>query len=245
MARVSCLTLTIYRSNSAPMATKDDFENHCWQGLYPPEIYDLYAPYRRETGLKGRCGLLLIDLYNLVYEGGPRPVMELYHDHPSSCGEYAWNALAPTKRLLHAMREHSLPVLYSTKELRNQGSGVKVSATNRQRGRAAADAYEIHPELAPEPGELVIPKERASCFFGTPLVTYLQKLRVETLIIVGESTSGCVRATAADSYSYGFHTVLVEDGVFDRNWTSHQASLFDLHHKYADVMRSDEVIAQL
>lgn len=227
------------------MAESDQFENHCWQGLYPPEIYDLYAPYRRETGLKGRCGLLLIDLYNLVYEGGNRPVQELFSDYPSSCGEYAWNALGPTRAVLDAVRGAGLPVLYATKELRNQGNQSKISATNRKGRNVSPDAYEIHPELAPGPDELVIPKERASCFFGTPLVTYLQKLRVETLIIVGESTSGCVRATTADSYSYGFHTVLVEDGVFDRNWVSHQASLFDLHHKYADVMPSAEVLERL
>lgn len=227
------------------MVEHHDFENHCWQDLYPQEIYDLYAPYRRKTGIKGRCGLLLVDLYNLCYEGGERPVSELYRDYPSSCGEFAWRALGPTRQILHEMRSQGLPVLFSTKDLRNADHQRKASATFRRPGQAAENAYDIHPELTPKTGELVIAKERASCFYGTPLATYLQRLRIETLIMVGESTSGCVRATATDSFSYGFHTVLIEEAVFDRNPISHQASLFDLHHKYADVMALDDVLNQL
>lgn len=227
------------------MADKNDFENHCWQDLYPPEIYDLYAPYRRETGIKGRCGLLLVDLYNLCYEGGNLPISELYKEYPSSCGEHAWRALEPTRRMLEEMRSQGLPVLFSTKDVRNSRHQAKANATFRQQRQVSDGAYDIHPDLAPKDGELVIAKERASCFFGTPLVTYLQRLRVETLIIVGESTSGCVRATTTDSHSFGFHTVLIEEAVFDRNPVSHQASLFDLHHKYADVMSLTDVLGQL
>lgn len=227
------------------MAGENEFENHCWQGLYAPEIYDIYSPYRRVTGIKGRCGLLLVDLYNLCYEGGDLPVRELYSDYPSSCGEHAWRALEPTRRILETMRLQGLPVLFSTKELRNSRHNAKANATFRQQRQVSDGAYDIHPDLAPKDGELVIAKERASCFFGTPLATYLQRLRVETLIIVGESTSGCVRATTTDSYSFGFHTVLIEEAVFDRNPVSHQASLFDLHHKYADVMALEDVLRQL
>jgi maleamate amidohydrolase len=67
----------------------------------------------------------------------------------------------------------------------------------------------------------MIYKERASCFFGTPLIAYLTKLGIDTLLICGESTSGCVRATTVDAYSYGFHPVVVEDCTFDRSSLSH------------------------
>jgi maleamate amidohydrolase len=227
------------------MAGQNEFENHCWQDLYPPEIYELYSPYRRETGIKGRCGLLLVDLYNLCYEGGDLPIRELHKEYPSSCGEHAWRALEPTRRILEAMRSRGLPVLFSTKDVRNSFHQAKASATFRRQRQTSESAYDIHPDLAPKEGELVIAKERASCFYGTPLVTYLQRLRLETLIIVGESTSGCVRATTTDSYSFGFHTILVEEAVFDRNPISHQASLFDLHHKYADVKALDDLLGQL
>jgi maleamate amidohydrolase len=66
---------------------------------------------------------------------------------------------------------------------------------------------------------------------------------VQSVVIVGETTSGCVRASAVDSYSNGFHTVVVEEGVFDRSIVSHKVNLFDLHHKYADVMHVDEVVS--
>jgi maleamate amidohydrolase len=92
---------------------------------------------------------------------------------------------------------------------------------------------------------LVIYKERASGFFGTPLIAHLRRLGVESLIICGESTSGCVRASTVDAYSYGFHSVVVEQCTYDRSMLSHKVNLFDLHHKYADVMHVDEVIAQL
>ena len=87
----------------------------------------------------------------------------------------------------------------------------------------------------------MIYKERASVFFGTPLVAHLTRQRVDTVIVCGESTSGCVRASAVDAYSYGFHTVVVEECCFDRSLISHKVNLFDLHHKYADVMRLEEL----
>jgi maleamate amidohydrolase len=68
---------------------------------------------------------------------------------------------------------------------------------------------------------------------------------VRTVIVCGESTSGCVRASAVDAYSHGFHVVLVEECCFDRSLLSHKVNLFDLHHKYADVMKVGEVVAHL
>jgi nicotinamidase-related amidase len=70
-------------------------------------------------------------------------------------------------------------------------------------------------------------------------------LRVDSLIICGESTSGCVRASTVDAYSYGFHCVVVEECTYDRSLLSHKVNLFDLHHKYADVTHLDEVLAHL
>src|SRR4029077_2450393 len=95
------------------------------------------------------------------------------------------------------------------------------------------------------PGDVVITKQRASAFFGTPLIAHLTQLGVRTLIVCGESTSGCVRASAVDAYSYGFHVVLVEECCFDRSPLSHKVNLFDLHHKYTDVMKVDQVVAPL
>ena len=92
---------------------------------------------------------------------------------------------------------------------------------------------------------MVITKQRASVFYGTPLMAHLTQLGIQTLIVCGESTSGCVRASAVDAYSHGFHVVLVEECCFDRSLLSHKVNLFDMHHKYTDVMRVDEVVTQL
>ena len=88
-------------------------------------------------------------------------------------------------------------------------------------------------------------EDATSAFFGTPLTVHLHQLDARTLIICGESTSGCVRATAVDAFSHGFHVVLVEECCFDRNPLSHKINLFDLHHKYADVIHVDEAAAHL
>lgn len=82
----------------------------------------------------------------------------------------------------------------------------------------------------------MVAKCRASVFFETDLAGHLERLGVGTLVLCGETTSGCVRATAVDAYSHGLHVVVVEEAVFDRSPLSHKISLFDLHHKYADVM---------
>ena len=103
----------------------------------------------------------------------------------------------------------------------------------------------IFEAFAPRDGDTMIVKERASGFYGTPLVAHLTKLGIDSLIVCGESTSGCVRASAVDGYSNGYHMTVVEECVFDRSELSHKVNLFDLHHKYADVMGIDEVAAHL
>jgi nicotinamidase-related amidase len=219
-----------------------DFEDHCWRDVVSAEALVIYRAYERAVFVGERPALLAIDLYNLVYEGGPRPVHELVRDHPSSCGEYAWAALEPTRRLFAAARAAGIPVIYSTVD---RAGGTRVEATNRRVNRVGENSFEIRAEFAPQPGDLVVPKQRASVFYGTPILAHLVKLGVGSLIVCGESTSGCVRASVVDAYSSGYHTVVVEECTFDRHLLSHKVNLFDLHHKYADVMHVDEVVAHL
>ncbi len=218
---------------------------HCWDDVISPaerEIYDTFFP-RRVKGVGAKPALIAIDLYKKVYAGGPGPVVEINRKHRGACGDYAWNAIAPTMRLFAAARAAGCPVLYTT-----SNSNPRVSATNRQKKageREPADGAEIKEEFAPHPEDMVIRKERASGFFGTPMVAHLNKLGVESIIMCGESTSGCLRASAVDAFSYGYHVVVAEECCFDRSLISHKIALFDLHHKYCDVMHTDEIIAQL
>ena len=203
---------------------------HCWDDVISAEAREMYRPYERLRRVGERPALLAIDLYNLVYE----------RDHPSSCGELAWAAIEPTRRLLAAARAAAIPVLYSTRD-----PDMRVASTHRRRAPVGEDAYEIKKELAPQPDDIVVRKQRASVFFGTPLVAHLNQLGVRSLIVCGESTSGCVRASVVDAYSHGYPTVVVEECTFDRHLLSHKVNLFDMHYKYADVMHLDEVLAAL
>jgi maleamate amidohydrolase len=218
-----------------------DFEDHCWKDIVDDEILEIYEPYRREVHVGRNPAVLAIDLYNKAYQGGSRPLREVNRRYPGSCGANAWKAIEPTRALLTAARKAGLPVIYTTRHADTDG----VRSTHRRMGKEAEELYHIKEELTPLPGELVIYKERASGFFGTPLIAHLRKIGADSLIILGESTSGCVRASTVDAYSYGFHTVVVEECTYDRSMLSHKVNLFDLHHKYADVMHLDEVIEHL
>jgi len=223
----------------------DDFEDHCWKDVIPSDILEVYSCYQRKVFIGPNPALLAIDLYEVVYAGGPLPPATLAKTHPNSCGEYAHAAIEPTQRLFAAARTAGLPVFYSTGDTRGESRPNFITATKRNRPPVKASDYAIRPEFKPQHGDVVITKQRASVFFGTPLIAHLTQLGVQTLIVCGESTSGCVRATAVDAYSHGFHVVLVEECCFDRSILSHKVNLFDMHHKYTDVMHVDEVTAHL
>ena len=222
-----------------------DFEDHCWKDVVSPEALAIYQAYERDIFVGRNPALLAIDLYNLAYDGGPRPVHELQKDHPSSCGEFAHAAIAPTLRLFKAARAAGIPIVYTTQETRAEAFPTRVVATRRVKTRTDERSWQIKAEFAPEPGDLMIYKQRASAFYGTPLVAHLQMMGVQSLIVCGESTSGCVRASAVDGYSNGFHVTLAEECCYDRHLLSHKINLFDMHHKYCDAMHVDEIVAHL
>jgi maleamate amidohydrolase len=100
-------------------------------------------------------------------------------------------------------------------------------------------------EIAPRDGDIVIRKDKPSVFFGTPLMSYLHELQVDTLLVAGTTTSGCVRATVVDAFSYNFKVVVVEECVFDRGQASHKVNLFDMQAKYADVVPLEAALGYL
>src|SRR5260370_10070363 len=91
----------------------DDFEDHCWKDVITPDVLEVYSCYRRKIFVGPCPALLAVDLYDVVYRGGPRPPAELARSHPSSCGEYAHAAIEPTSRLFTAPRRARLPLLES------------------------------------------------------------------------------------------------------------------------------------
>ena len=151
-------------------------------------------------------------------------------------------------RLTAAMRASDHPVLFSNVEYAPGGAdgGVffrKVPALKCFERGNPLGAFPAR--LAPEPGDLVITKRYASAFFGTHLAATLTALAIDTLVICGTSTSGCVRATALDACQHGFIPFVVRDACGDRHPGPHKASLFDLQAKYAEVVSEVEVLALL
>jgi maleamate amidohydrolase len=223
----------------------EPFEDHCWQDVIPAHLLELYKHYQRDVYVGEKPALVAIDLYEMAYQGGNRPVSEVSKTYPSACGEFAWNAIPPTQRVFAAARAAGIPIFYSTTDTRPDAKPTVIKATNRRGGSYDDDGFAIRPEFAPQAGDVVIRKMRASAFFGTPLSAHLTQLGIQSIIMFGESTSGCLRASAVDAYSHGYHVTLVEECCYDRDALLHKINMFDLHHKYADVMKADEVVRHL
>ena len=210
-----------------------------WSTVIDAPTQSLYSAYRRPRYVSENVAVLAIDLYKRVYRGGNRDLSEVTKEYPSSCGRYAWESREPTLRLLAGARHREAPIFFSTGRLERDATK---RPTMRQIGEAdTSDDLEIMDGFF-EDGDSLIEKDRASAFFDTSLHADLQRGNIDGLIVIGESTSGCVRASAIDAYSLGYHVVVVADCCFDRSQVSHKVSLFDLHHKYADVFFADDVL---
>jgi maleamate amidohydrolase len=125
--------------------------------------------------------------------------------------------------------------------LSNSEENVWVRKQGRLGGRAARES-EIVAQVAPERGDEVVTKDKPSAFFGTELARLLRDRGVHDLLVVGGTTSGCVRASVVDAFSHGFSVGVVADCVFDRSETSHAVNLFDMDQKYADVLDLHQAI---
>jgi maleamate amidohydrolase len=153
-------------------------------------------------------------------------------------------AIARTVDLLALARARAWPVVHTRVVYADDGSNCggftrKVPALRRL--TETSELSQILPELTPAPGELILRKHNASAFFGTELAGWLASRRVDTLVVAGCTTSGCVRATVIDSCSYNFRTIVAADCVGDRALGPHEANLFDMRQKYADVMNVEEI----
>jgi nicotinamidase-related amidase len=199
-------------------------------------------------GAGKRPALLLVDLYRAVFGDEPATVDEGLDLWPATCGMAGWNALPHIQRLLAAAREHGIPVFHITgyDDLPNWRDARKGTLPQDDAARARyARRNDIVDELTPVPGELVLRKTAPSAFWGTPLTGLLVREGVDTLIVAGESTSGCIRATVVDGKTYRYKVVVPEECVFDRDEAPHAINLFDMEQKYADVLPLEEVLRYL
>jgi maleamate amidohydrolase len=172
--------------------------------------------------------------------------------YPTGHSETGWPAVAAVRRLLDVGRDLGIPIYFTKANVdphhvnRPQEAGRwKVQAAAAQpAGLPPGDV--IVDDLTPRENEIVIHKgQMPSGFFGTPLASYLLRDGVDTVIVTGMTTSGCVRATAVDAFQYNLNVVLPHECSADRSQISHRVNLFDLHMKYADVVSLDETIEYL
>ena len=150
--------------------------------------------------------------------------------------------------LLAFFRARRLPVAHTRVVYADDGADAGTFAMKAPRLLMLTEhhpAAQIVPELVPASGELVVRKTQASGFFGTGLAPWLTRQGVDTVVIAGCTTSGCVRATVVDSTSLNFRTVVARDCVGDRAQGPHEANLFDMGQKYADLLERDEIVATL
>lgn len=204
-------------------------------------MQDLEQDYRtagfgRRLGFGSHPALVVVDF------------VRAYVDASSPMYAGAESALGPARQVLNAVREAGLPVVFTKVVLGpgGQDGGLfarKIAALELFGGGSPLGA--IVDDLAPASDEAVVHKQYVSAFFGTPLDTMLRLSGVDTVVIVGCSTSGCVRATAVDAVQLGFRPIVVADGVADRDPRPHEQSLFDLDAKYADVLPASAVLEHL
>jgi len=198
--------------------------------------------YQRQ-GLGARMGfghrpaLLIIDFINA------------FNDANAFGGGNIQTAIDNTETLLARARHYELPIVYTTHVYAADGSEDGLFNLKLPRLRdgleRGTEAVRVVDQLAPRPGERVIEKQYPSGFFGTDLAGWLALKGVDTAIVTGCTTSGCVRATVVDAMGHGFRPMVPRECVGDRAEGPHEANLFDMDQKYADVMSLDEVLAAL
>lgn len=214
------------------------------------QVFQL-AGYGKRGGFGKRPALFIIDVQNNFCGDEPgQSIEDGIKQYRTHCGPAGWKAVPYIERLLKVAREKNLPVFYTQSERRPDllDSGVQVGKNHRGGEKtvlSGTHATQTVAPLKPEPQDILIGKIKPSAFFGTIFMSHLNFLDIDTLIMTGCTTSGCLRATTVDAYSYNFKVVIPEETAFDRFEASHAINLFDMNCKYADVIPTDEVEAYL
>lgn len=193
----------------------------------------------RRCGFGQRLAVIVVDMTRGFVED----------EFPLGCGATGQPAVRAIRQLLDATRPLGIPTFYTTSapgtdaewgRWLDKGTAADDSGLMR-----TPEAWAVAPLIAPEKGEVVLYKNKPSAFFGTQLVSLLTYHNADTVIVTGMVTSGCVRATVVDAFSYNFRVVVPIECVADRGQISHEVNLFDMDMKYADVMPLADVLKHL
>lgn len=217
-----------------------------WLELLSDEEKLIYerAGYGRDLGMGQKVALLVVDTTYAFVGDRPAPVLESMSRYRLSCGEAGWKSVEHIAGLLSVCREVGIPVFYTVGVEKRTAitRGAWTWKTHESDDDRPADLNQIPTQIAPTPADTVIPKTKPSAFFGTPLTSYLTGLGIDTVIVAGGTTSGCVRATVVDAFSQNFRVAVPVEAVFDRARLPHVANLLDIDSKYGDVLRTASLV---
>ena len=213
-----------------------------WDDVITPRDKLVFENYEKTGSGPSRRGfgdkpvLLIIDVnIDFVGDDPNEDILESIKRYRFSSGVEGWQAVYQTVPLIQVARENNIPIIYSTGGLHGISKGAKhAEMVPIGKGQLIVD------EIAPAEGDIVIYKSAPSAFFGTSLVQHLRRLDVDTVLCCGCTTSGCVRASVIDAFSYGFKVGVIEECSFDRAQVSHKINLFDMNAKYADVVSVEQ-----
>ena len=209
--------------------------------------------YSDQAGFGSRPALLVVDFTVNFCGDHEEDILESMKRWRNSCGEVAWQAIPPTQRVISQARNAGIPIIY-TRGVEYPPYPVFPGRWMDKNSRIArilddqegqTKGNEIMPQIAPRDGDIVIRKSKPSAFFGTDLVAFLTYLGVDSLLIAGATTSGCVRATVLDGFSRNYLVSVIEECTFDRLQISHETSLFEMGMKYCDVVSADSVVSYM
>ncbi len=209
-----------------------------WDDVVPPEERALYerGGWGGVAGFGRKPALLVVDMYTAFVDPA----------YPFSSPD-APQAVAAIRQVLGQARASGMPVFFSRAQRAR-------TASERGRWKAAAmqypimanpEAYQIVPDLAPLPTEVVVVKTAPSAFHGTNLISHLVFHSIDTVIVTGTVTSGCIRATVVDAFSDGFRVIVPQECVYDRSQTSHKVALWDIYTRYGDILPITDVLAYM
>jgi maleamate amidohydrolase len=213
-----------------------------WMKMIPESEHSFYQKvgFQGDLELGRKAALIVVDVTYGFTGSESLSLEEAIKEFPTACGPVAWEAMPRIEKLIKLFRDQQLPIVFTYSD--SNSTPYTGKATKR-----VSRSRDIHPrsnefpdQIAPREDEWKLGKTKASGFFSTPLNVYLLKEKVDTLVICGVSTSGCVRATTVDACSSGYTTFVIEDCCFDRSYYAHCSNLFDMQAKYASVLSLEE-----
>jgi maleamate amidohydrolase len=219
-----------------------------WADVISAEEWGIHtaAGYGRRAEPGRRPALLVVDVtYEFTGDGtGDSTLPGVLDRFPNACGAAALAAIPRIQALLEQARTTGIPVCFSKM---TEDRGTWTGKNRRAHELAAAPAWvnDIHADLAPRDGELVVTKPSASALHATPLLERLRALGVDTVLVTGCATGGCVRATVLDVFGAGLTPLVPHEAVFDRSPVPHVVSLFDMDMRYANVIDCAEAARYL